>query len=291
MTLNNSIITQKREIKNKLHVNMEKRLAKIKCFLFDMDGTVYLGDRLLPGAAETLAALRAAGQKYYFLTNNSSRGSVYYRDKLRKMGIETRSADIIISSHSLLDYLSGQPGRQLFVLGAGALKSLLRRGGHTVVRESGRAVDYVVVGFDTGLNYKNLAAACQYVDGGTPYIATHPDVRCPLEGGKYIPDCGSILALIKAATGKDCLFTAGKPSGHMVGVALRRAGFKPEELVVVGDRLYTDIALGRNAGIFSILLLSGETTEKDLENSAWQPDLVLNGIGDMLGAIAIMRKK
>jgi HAD superfamily hydrolase (TIGR01450 family) len=261
---------------------MKKRLAKIKCFLFDMDGTICLGDRPLPGAAETLAALKAAGLKYCFLTNNSSRSPVYYRNKLRKMGIETKSADIIISSHALVDYLSGQPGRRLFVLGVAALKNLLRREGHTVVEEAGRAVDYVVVGFDTGLNYKKLATACQYVDGGAPYIATHPDVRCPLEGGKYIPDCGSLLALIKAATGQDCLATAGKPSGYMIAAALRRTGFKPEELSVVGDRLYTDIALGRAAGIFSILLLSGETGAEDLENSAWQPDLVLNGIGDML---------
>ncbi|MDR2007143.1 MAG: HAD-IIA family hydrolase [Acidaminococcales bacterium] len=265
-----------------MDVNIKKRIAKIKCFLFDMDGTVYLGSRLLPGAAETLAALKAGGRKYCFLTNNSSRDPAYYRNKLRKMGIETKSADIIISSHSLLDYLSGQPGRRLFVLGVGALKSLLRKGGHTVVSEGGRAVDYVVVGFDTGLNYKNLVIACQYVDGGAPYIATHPDVRCPLEDGRYIPDCGSLLALIKAATGKDCLITAGKPSRYMIAAALRRTGFKPEELAVVGDRLYTDIALGCAAGIFSILLLSGETTVKDLENSAWQPDLILNGIGDML---------
>jgi HAD superfamily hydrolase (TIGR01450 family) len=265
-----------------LDLNIKQRMAKIKCFLFDMDGTVYLGGRLLPGAAETLSALSAAGRKYYFLTNNSSHGPLYYRAKLKKMGIAAKSADIIMSSHALLDFLSGQPGRRLFVLGVRALKGLLRRAGHTVVEEGGGAVDYVVVGFDTGLNYKNLAIACQYVDGGAPYVATHPDLRCPLDGGKYIPDCGSILALIKAATGQDCLLAAGKPSPYLVGAALRRTGFGPAELAVVGDRLYTDVALGRAGGIFSILLLSGEATGKDLEHSPLRPDLVLNGIGDML---------
>jgi HAD superfamily hydrolase (TIGR01450 family) len=262
-----------------------RQLSDIKCFLLDMDGTIYLGERLLPGAAAALAQMAACGRRRYFLTNNSSRAPEYYQQKLAKMGITASAEEILISTHSLLDYLAGKPGRRVFILGTPELKKLFAGAGYTVLTAGGAAADYVVVGFDTGLNYQDLSAACQYVDSGVPYVATHPDTRCPLDGGRYIPDCGSILALIRTATGVECSFTAGKPSRAMIEVALRRTGFKPRELAVVGDRLYTDIALGCDNGLFSILVLSGEARREDLAGSRVRPDLILDGIGDLAGLL------
>ena len=258
---------------------MPSILRNIKTFLFDMDGTIYLGGNILPGAIETLEVLEKRGIKYFFLTNNSSRSSAYYVQKLAKMGIKTREENIIISTHSLITYLKTAGGKKLFVLGTDDLKNHLKDAGYKIVDDE--TPDYVVVGFDTGLNYQNLSKATQYVDAGVPYVASHPDVRCPVEGGRFIPDCGSILALIKTATGKECTMITGKPGRHMVQTVLDLTGQDPSELAVVGDRLYTDIALGKNSGITSVLVLSGETCFDDIEKSPYKPDLVLNGIYEL----------
>ena len=257
---------------------MKSKLDKIRCFLLDMDGTIYLGKKILPGAAEFLRKLDDSGKEYYFLTNNSSHNQAFYQKKLAKMGINTKKERVIISSHSLLLYLENSAGKNIFVLGTQELKDIFADAGYKIVEAGAEKVDYVVVGFDTGLDFERLSIACQYVDEGIPYVATHPDVRCPLEGGKYIPDCGSILALIKTATGKECTMIAGKPSKYTVQTVANKTGFAPSELAVVGDRLYTDIALGENSGIFSILVLSGEAKKEELENSPYKPDLVLDGL-------------
>lgn len=257
---------------------MKAKLDKIRCFLFDMDGTVYLGNQVLPGAVDLLKKLDAAKRQYYFLTNNSSRSQSYYRQKLAGMGIFVDNERIMSSAHSLLLYLASKKGKKLFVLGTQELKDFFCAAGYLIVEEGSGNPDYVVIGFDTGLNYAGLSQACQYVDAGVPYIATHPDVRCPLEGGKYIPDCGSIVALIKTATGKDCTIVTGKPSEYMLRTVVEKTGLGPQELAVVGDRLYTDIALGTKSGILSILVLSGEAKLHDIESSPYKPDLVLEGI-------------
>lgn len=259
---------------------MKEKLQAVQCFLFDMDGTVYLGDKLLPGAVETISLLKKQGKKYYFLTNNSSRDQDYYQKKLARMGIAVSCGQIIISTHSAIAYLSFHNYRDLFVLGTVELKKSLAAAGYNIVEKGGRA-DCVLVGFDLTLNYENLAAACQYVDSGVPYVATHPDVRCPLEGGKYLPDCGSIIALIETATGKKCKMVTGKPSRYMLDVVIEITGLSCDKLAVVGDRLYTDIALGSDNGILSVLLLTGEAKRSDLSGSKMQPDIVLEGIGDL----------
>ncbi len=258
---------------------MQEKLATVECFLFDMDGTVYLGDDLLPGTLETLSLLDRQGKQYYFLTNNSSRDQAHYRKKLAKMGIDVPEERIIISTHSAISYLSGKKAHKLFVLGTPELKHLLSAADFAVVSDG--AADYVVVGFDITLSYDSLAMACQYIDAGVPYMATHPDVRCPLEGGKYLPDCGSMVALIETATGVKCEMVTGKPSRYMIDVVLATTGFKTEQLAVVGDRLYTDIALGADNGILSILLLTGEARRDDLKDSSVQPDIIFESIGDI----------
>ena len=259
----------------------KKKLQQVKCFLFDMDGTIYLEDAILPGTLETLKKLDDLGVKYYFLTNNSSRDPLYYQNKVKKMGIEIPEERILISTHSSIYYLSQKGAKNLFVLGTQELKTDLTKAGFSVVTEGNQKVDYVVVGFDLQLNYENLSIACQYVDEGVPYMATHPDVRCPMKNGKYIPDCGSFITLINTATGKACEAFTGKPSQYMIDVVLAKTGFKPEDLAVVGDRIYTDIALGKNNGILSILLLSGEATLADLPTSSVQPDMIFKGIYEL----------
>ncbi len=259
-------------------MDLEQRLQQIKCFLFDMDGTVYLGNKVLPGAAGVFAQLKKLGKSYYFLTNNSSRDQDYYQEKLDGMGIDAHREQILISSHSLAHYLSEKPVKRVFVLGTRELKEYLAYSGYKILEKNTQVPDYVVVGFDTGLDYEKLTIACQHIDSGVPYVATHPDVRCPLEGGLYIPDCGSLLALIKTATGKECEFVAGKPSRQMLDVVTKKTGVPFSQLAMVGDRLNTDIALGNNNGILSILLLKGEATLEDLKTSVIKPDIVLPSI-------------
>lgn len=258
---------------------MPASLRNIKTFLFDMDGTIYLGGSILPGAKQALDVLDKRGIKYFFLTNNSSKAPAYYMQKLSSMGIAAKEEHIIISTHSLITYLKDTAAQKLFVLGTDDLKTQLAKAGYKIVYED--IPDYVVVGFDTDLNYKDLAQATQHVDAGAPYIATHPDVRCPIEGGKFLPDCGSILALIKTATCKNCTMITGKPGKHMVQTVMDITGENASEMAVVGDRLYTDIALGQNSGITSILVLSGEASRQDIEKSPYKPDLVLEGIFEL----------
>lgn len=266
-------------------MKVKERLEQVKCFLFDMDGTIYLEDSILPGTLETLNKLDELGIKYYFLTNNSSRDSLYYKNKVKNMGIDIAEEKILISTHSSIYYLNKKGAKKLFVLGTKELKEDLKKTGFELITEGNKQVDYVVVGFDLQLNYENLCIACQYVDEGVPYMATHPDVRCPMKNGKYIPDCGSFINLINTATGKACQAFTGKPSQYMIDVVLKKTGFVTADLAVVGDRIYTDIALGKNNDILSILLLSGEATLADLKTSSVQPDIIFNGIyelGEML---------
>ena len=260
---------------------MLEKLKKIKCFLFDMDGTIYLGNTLFPSTKTTLSKLETLEKKYYFLTNNSSKNQKYYKIKLDNMGISVQESDIFNSTDSIIYYLKEKKCKNIFLLGTDELRQSLIENNFHVVNGKNEAIDYVVVGFDLTLNYETLSTACQYIDQGIPYVATHPDVRCPLEGKLYIPDCGSFIALIKEATGKECEVITGKPSKYMLDVVLEKTGFEKEEIAMVGDRLYTDIAFGKNSGILSVLLLSGEATEDDVKKSNVKPDLIFNDIGHL----------
>lgn len=259
-------------------MEIKEKIKQVKCFLFDMDGTIYLEDTILPGTIDTISKLNELGIKYYFLTNNSSKDAIYYKNKVEKMGIDIPEEKILISTHSSIYYLSKKKAKNLFVLGTKELKNDLKKAGFNITEDSNKPIDYLVVGFDLQLNYDNLVIACQYVDSGVPYIATHPDVRCPMKNGRYIPDCGSFISLIHTATGKSCEAVTGKPSKYMVDVVLEKTGFAVSDLAVVGDRIYTDIALGKNSDIISILLLSGEACLEDLKTSSIQPDIVFEGI-------------
>lgn len=254
-------------------------LNNIKCFILDMDGTFYLGDRLLPGAMEFIAFLKATGRDYLFLTNNSSRSAAFYADKIRRMGLDDITDDkVFTSGQATAIYLNAQnKGRRVFLVGTPYLRQELEGYGLTIVDDE---PDFVVVGFDTTLTYDKLWKACDFIREGVTYIATHPDLNCPVEGG-VMPDCGAIIAFIEASTGKQP-FIVGKPYGEIIRCIFEKTGLGPQQLAIVGDRLYTDIQTGINGGITSILVLSGETTVDDLEHSSVKPDYVVDGIGDII---------
>lgn len=256
-------------------------LKTIKMFVLDMDGTIYLGERLFPFTPGFLAKLGETGRDYCFFTNNSSKNRRAYLEKLARMGLEVPPEKMLISNGVLLDWLAAnRPGESAYVVGTPALEEDFRRAG---VPLRGADADYVVLGFDTSLTYEKLCIACGLIRRGAAVYGANPDWNCPVEGG-FIPDCGSIAALVKASTGVQCEFF-GKPSPHTLHYMLKHTGCKPQELAVVGDRLYTDIAVAAGTAVTSVLVLSGETTPQMLAESPIQPDLVFADLGELAKAL------
>ena len=249
---------------------MEKNeiLQKIKLFLFDMDGTLYLGDRLYDFTLELLQTIRKTGRRYLFMTNNSSKSVEDYIKKLATLGIQANRDDFITSSQATAYYLKENfLNHRLYVCGTESLKAELRREGFTVTEELSE-VDCIVMGFDTELTFKKLEDVSRLLltREDLPYIATNPDYVCPTEFGS-VPDCGSVCDMIFNATGKRPV-VIGKPSPLMPQLAMAKYGYTCAETAVVGDRIYTDVKSGLNAGITGILVLSGETTPAILAESA-----------------------
>lgn len=259
-------------------------LKNIKLFLFDMDGTLYLGDRLYDFTKELLATIKKQGKRYLFMTNNSSRSVEDYIKKLAKLGIEAEYSDFITSSQATAMYLKDTcPDDRLYVCGTESLKQELRNSGFTVT-EVLDEVDCIVMGNDTELTFKKLDDVSRLLSTReVRYIATNPDYVCPTEYGS-VPDCGSVCDMIFNATGKRPLFI-GKPEPAMPKIAMKMTGFKPTETAVIGDRIYTDIKSGINAGCVTVLVLSGETTLEILQESADKPDYCLESGADLLKAI------
>ncbi len=248
-----------------------------------MDGTINLGNMLIPGMEGFFDRLRACGRRYYLLTNNSSKNHAYYAEKMNRLGVPVTRGEILISSDALPDYMRRvQPQARRFVLGTPQLQATLAAAGFTLTQTLAESTDYVVVGFDMTLAYERLAIACRLIDRGVPYVATHPDVRCPVEGGEFIPDCGAMLELIKTATGQSPQLIFGKPYQYMVDTVLAQTGYKKTEIAMVGDRLSTDIAFGLNNGILSVLVLTGEATLEDVARGAIKPDIILPHAAELL---------
>ena len=255
------------------------RLAGIKCFLLDMDGTFYLGDQLIEGSLDFLDALERTGRTARFLTNNSSKSASVYDKKLEKMGVKARYRDVISSGHAAAHYcLEKYPGKKCWLLGNQMLTDELTAMGLPLTEDD---PDYVLIAFDTTLTYAKMTKACDFIRAGLPYIATHPDFNCPTENG-FIPDMGAIMAFIEASTGRKADIILGKPYEGIVREALNRTGFSLNEMAMVGDRLYTDVATGVNHGMTGILVLSGEATMKDVEASDVKPDLIFGKLADMI---------
>lgn len=255
------------------------KLARVKCFLLDMDGTFYLGDQLIDGSLDFLDALERTGRTARFVTNNSSKSAQAYADKLERMGVKACYRDVITSGHAAARYcLEHFPGGRGYLLGNDLLAADLQRLGLTLTED---APDYVLVGFDTTLDYPKLCKVCDFIRAGLPYLATHPDYNCPTETG-FIPDIGAIMALIHASTGRHADLILGKPYRGIIDEAVARTGLPLEEMAMVGDRLYTDVATGVRHGMPGILVLSGEARLADVAASDVKPDLIFDRLADMI---------
>lgn len=266
-------------------MNLKDQVKKLKLYLFDMDGTLFIGDRLYPFTAELLETIKKSGGKYLFVTNNSSKSVDDYVKKLKKLGIESDENDFMTSSQATAYYLHKNHGNKtLYVCGTESLKTELRKEGFKITEEPDGA-ECVVVGFDTELTFKKLHDVCFLLSTrpDIPYIATNPDFVCPTEFGS-VPDCGSMCIGIKNATGREPV-VIGKPSPLMPMLAMDKCGFSKEETCVIGDRIYTDVKSGLNAGITGILVMSGETTPEILKQSPDKPHLVLQDAGEILKAL------
>ena len=255
-------------------------LAGKRLFLLDMDGTLYLDDRLFPKVPEFLSLIRRRGGRYLFLTNNSSRGVEGYREKLGRMGIATEPSDYMTSAdaaeHTLLTEFAG---RKCYVSGTASLKRQLKEAGVDVTDVLSDDIDLLLSGFDTELTFQKLEDSCILLNRGVTWLATNPDWVCPTWYGS-VPDCGSVCEMLRRATGKTPRFL-GKPQPEMVRLALKRTGFTPQQAVVIGDRLYTDVACGINAGIDSIFVLSGEGVMGDIAKYRLNPTWVYEDIAQI----------
>lgn len=261
---------------------MPRALSTIRAFLLDMDGTIYLGDRLLDGAAEFLAALKRTGRPYLFFTNNSSKDAGEYAEKLTRLGVETTPDQVMTSGQATVDYLRTKlTVKRALVLGTPSFEGEVTSAGIELV-DGGKDTsppEAVVLAFDMTLTYEKIRRACDWIQRGVPFVASHPDLVCPTPEGP-IPDCGAMIAMITAATGVEPT-VIGKPYPAMAEAALRKLGVQADETAIVGDRLYTDIAMGHAAGLHTILVLSGEATIQDFTASQQKPERLAASVADL----------
>lgn len=263
---------------------MNNSFNNIDLFLFDMDGTLYLGDRLFDFTINLLQKIRENGKNYLFITNNSSKSVEDYVVKLRKMGVNATENDFLTSSQATSYYLKKHHREAiLYVCGTESLKNELKNNGFSISEDLNQ-VNCIVMGFDTELTFKKLHDVSYLLSTrDLPYIATNPDYVCPTSFGS-VPDCGSVCDMIFNATGKRPL-VIGKPEPLMIRLACEKMNVSTENTAVIGDRIYTDVMSGKNAGALSVLVMSGETTERILEESEQKPDVVLSSAKDIIDLI------
>ena len=256
-------------------------LKNVELFLFDMDGTLYLGNTLFDFTLPLLEKIKSVGKRYQFMTNNSSKSVDAYIEKLGKMGVAATKDDFITSSQATALYLKeNHSGAALYVCGTKSLKDELSQSGFTVTEDIEQA-ECIVMGFDTELTFKKLEDVCKMLlSRDIPYIATNPDYVCPTEFGS-VPDCGSVCDMIYNATGKRPI-VIGKPEALMPQLAMEHTGYGKNETAVIGDRIYTDVKSGLAAGAVSVLVLSGETDEEILNSSDVKPDIVLESAREII---------
>lgn len=283
---------------------MLARLAKIKHVALDMDGTIYLGNTLFPYTTGFLKTLDECGIGYSFLTNNPTKSVQDYIGKLRGMGIEADEGNMYTTSIAAVDYIREHypSAKRLFMLGTPSMVSQFRKAGFDECADSPDDIPDVLVGsFDMTLTYSRLCRAAWWASQGIPYIATNPDKVCPTSEKTVLVDCGSICKCIEYATGRRPDVTLGKPDPNMLQGIVRRHGLKPDEIAMAGDRLYTDIAMARNAGALGVLVLSGETTletaiaasepsEKGKAPEMFSPELIVRDIAE-LGELLLASRK
>jgi NagD protein len=251
-------------------------------YAFDLDGTVYLGEELLPGARETIVALRREGARIVFVTNKPLESNADYAAKLTRLGVPTAAEDVVTALDSLLAYLAeSHRGARLLAVAEPVVERALREAGWELVSEPGMT-EVVIVSFDRGFDYEKLQAAYRAVrHHGATIVATNPDRFCPTPDGG-VPDCAAMLAAVEACTGARAEAVLGKPSATMGRELLARLDTDPVATALVGDRLETDVAMGQSVGMAGVLVLSGATRRDAVAASTVRPDYVLDGIGSLL---------
>ena len=239
-------------------------IADKQLYVFDMDGTIYLGSVVFDFAIRFVQHLRASGRRVLFFTNNASRSTAAYVEKLDRLGFSPRPEEIMSSADVTVAYLKTyHHGKTVYLVGTQELTEHFLKAGIQLVDVSSEKADIVISSFDTEVTYEKLSAACRLIRGGALYLSTHPDFNCPTENGP-IPDSGAIAAFIMAATGVSPRYL-GKPYPEVVEMIERVTGVPREATCLFGDRLYTDIALGAHNGVMTVLVLTGEGTREEAE--------------------------
>lgn len=257
-------------------------LNKKKLYIFDMDGTIYLGNRVFPYAIRFIKHLRQNGKKILFFTNNASHSPKFYLEKLTRLGFEPTMDEIMTSGDVTAEFLlRHRKGKSVYLVGTEDLIQNFREKNIPLLNGNEEQADIVVTSFDTTLTYEKLDNACRLVRNGAEYLSTHPDFNCPTETG-FIPDSGAIAAFVTASTGKTPTYF-GKPYRETVDMICESTGFTKEEMCIFGDRLYTDIAIGKRHGVTAVLVLSGETQPEDVEKAAEadKPDFVFDSLDNV----------
>ncbi len=254
-----------------------KVLQDVKLFVLDMDGTFYLGDRIIEGSLDFLKKVKETGRSFIFFTNNSSKIPSVYVKKLAAMNCHVTEKEVMTSGDVTISYLNAHcKGKTVYLVGTPVLEQSFLDGGIPLTQDK---PDIVVVAFDTTLTYEKLEKACTYIREGATFLATHLDINCPTEDG-FIPDCGSMCALITCSTGKEPKYL-GKPFAETAEMVLRETGFARDEIAFVGDRIYTDVATGVNNGAKGFLVLTGETKLEDVPASPVKPTCIFDSLAEM----------
>lgn len=268
------------DIFNKYMVSLKSK----KLFLFDMDGTIYNGNVLFDGTLDLLSKIDEMGGKYVFVTNNSSCSVRDYIIKLSSMGIPVSVENFFTSSQATVMYINNNyPDKLVYCMGTNSFLEELKENNILVTTEEDDDIGAVVIGFDTELNFEKIRKTCKILRSNIPYIATNPDYACPVEFG-FIPDCGAICDMIYHATKKRPTFI-GKPSPVMVNYVANKFKIDLQSTVVIGDRLYTDILSGINAGVETICVLTGETNIEDIKREKEKPTYTLDSVKDIFSSI------
>lgn len=259
-------------------------LPDIECYVLDMDGTINLGETRIDGALEFVEALRGRGIRFFFFTNNSSKSPAAYVEKLHRLGFTfIGREDIMTSGDVMINLLRKKGMDRIYLAGTPALVEQFVEAGIELLPDSCEDADCAVLGFDTTFSFAKADCLCRLVSKGVPFLATNIDRVCPLEDGRFLPDCGSMASMITHATGVEPLFV-GKPSELTAKYIIDRTGTAPSRTAIVGDRLYTDIMTAINGGMIGIAVLTGEVNKEDIEKSDVHPHYVLDSVADILGA-------
>lgn len=257
-------------------------LENKKLYIFDMDGTIYLGNQVFPYAIRFIKNLRKNGKRVLFFTNNASHSPAFYLEKLTRLGFEPTPDEIMTSGDVTIEFLlRHRKGQSVYLVGTEDLIGTFREKNIPLLTGDEARADIVITSFDTTLTYKKLDDACRLVRGGAEYLSTHPDFNCPTETG-FIPDSGAIAAFVTASTGKTPTYF-GKPYPETIEMICEATGCTKDEMCIFGDRLYTDIAIGRRHGVTAVLVLSGETKIEDVEaaEAVDRPDFMFGSLDDV----------